>query len=284
MKRCLLVGINKYPGAPLNGTVNDVKLMYKILKEYYGFEQFKILTDEEGTKKKIIKELQWLVRGSQPGDTLYFHFSGHGSQVPVNDRTASYEPDGLDEIICNIDLDWDRPIRDDDLGNMFANLPQGVKTTVVLDSCHSGHGLKNPLPGGFKNRYLYPPPSKMLKSGQIELNDDLSYLTSRDSDDPVARTKPFLVTKLNPGDSILISGCKDNQYSADGVFNNIYHGALTYYLAQTLREANWTINYSDLVDILNKKMDKNGFDQDPQLEGSYDSTSGFFLGGLLNEK
>lgn len=280
MKRCLLVGINRYSGAPLNGTVNDIKLMYKILKEYYNFDQFKILTDEEGTKKKIIKELQWLVRGSQPGDILYFHFSGHGSQVPVNDRTASYEPDGLDEIICNIDLDWDRPIRDDDLGNMFANLPMGVKTTVVLDSCHSGHGLKNPLPGGYKNRYLYPPPSKMLKSGQIELNDDLSYLTSRVSDNPVARTKPFLVTKLNPGDSILISGCKDNQYSADGAFNGIYHGALTYYLAQTLKESNWSIYHEDLITILNDKMDFNGFEQDPQLEGSTDSINSFFLGGI----
>jgi metacaspase-1 len=280
MKRCLLVGINRYPGGnQLNGCVNDTKLVYKICKDIYKFDQFKILTDEEGTKKKIIKELQWLVRGVNPGDTLLFHFSGHGSQVPVNDRTASFEPDGLDEIICNIDLDWDRPIRDDDLGDMFERLPKGVKTTVILDSCHSGHGLKNPMPNGYKNRYLYPPPSKMLRHGHIELNDDLSYLTSRDAVNPVARTKPFLVTKLNPGDAVLISGCKDNQYSADGDFNSIYHGALTFYLAQTLKEHNWKIGYADLVTLLNEKMDQNNFEQDPQLEGSENATSGNFLGG-----
>ena len=279
MKRCLLVGINKYPGCPLDGCVNDVKIFYKITKEFYKFDQFKILTDEEGTKKKIIKELQWLVRGAQPGDQLLFHFSGHGSQVPVNDRTVGFEPDGLDEIICNIDLDWDRPIRDDDLGDMFSTLPKGVKTTVILDSCHSGHGLKNPLPNNYKNRYLYPPPSKMLRHGHIELNDDLSYLTSRTAKNLAARTKPFLVTRLNPGDAVLISGCKDNQYSADGEFNNIYHGALTFYLAQTLKESNWNIGYADLVTKLNEKMDENCFDQDPQLEGSFEATAGLFLGG-----
>ena len=281
MKRCLLVGINRYDGCPLNGCVNDILIMYKITKDIYKFDQFKTLTDEEGTKKKIIKELQWLVRGAQPGDQLLFHFSGHGSQVPVNDRTVGFEPDGLDEIICNIDLDWDRPIRDDDLGDMFSKLPKGVKTTVILDSCHSGHGLKNPLPNNYKNRYLYPPPSKMLRHGHIELNDDLSYLTSRTAKNLAARTKPFLVTRLNPGDAVLISGCKDNQYSADGEFNNIYHGALTFYLAQTLKESNWNIGYSDLVTKLNEKMDENCFDQDPQLEGSLEATAGLFLGGLV---
>lgn len=282
MKRCLLAGVNQYGGGnDLHGCVNDIKLLYKITKEFYKFHEFKILTDQECTKKRIIKELQWLVRGTHPGDTLLFHWSGHGSQVPVNDRTAAFEPDGLDEIICTVDLDWDRPLRDDDLGDMFLTLPEGVKTTVILDSCHSGHGLKNPMPGGYKNRYLYPPPSKMLRHGHIELNDDLSYLTSRDAINPAARTKPFLVTKLNPGDAVLISGCRDNQYSADGEFNEMYHGALTFYLAQTLKEHNWDVEYSDLVTELNDKMDINGFEQDPQLEGSINATDSLFLGGLV---
>ena len=266
MKRCLLAGVNHYGGGnDLQGCVNDIKLLYKICKEFYKFDEFKILTDAECTKKKIIKELQWLVRGTQSGDTLLFHWSGHGSQVPVTDRTSSFEPDGLDEIICNVDLDWDRPLRDDDLGEMFSTVPLGVNTTVILDSCHSGHGLKNPTPQGFRNRYLYPPPSKMLRHGHIELNDDLSYLTSRDAFNPAARTKPFLVTKLNPGDAVLISGCKDNQYSADGEFGGRYHGALTFFLAQTLKEHNWSIKYNDLVIILNDKMDINRFDHTKTL-------------------
>jgi hypothetical protein len=119
----------------------------------------------------------------------------------------------------------------------------------------------------------------MLRHGHIELNDDLSYLTSRDSINPAARTKPFLVTKLNPGDAVLISGCKDNQYSADGSFNEMYHGALTFYLAQTLRENDWNVGYTDLVTELNHKMDVNNFEQDPQLEGSESAINGLFLGG-----
>ncbi len=31
------------------------------------------------TKENLIKAMQWLVQGAAPGDSLLFHFSGHGT-------------------------------------------------------------------------------------------------------------------------------------------------------------------------------------------------------------
>ena len=59
----------------------------------------------------------------QPGDVLVFHYSGHGSQVP--DRHGDEVDDGLDEIICPYDLDWDDPFTDDDLYDIVQGLAGG---------------------------------------------------------------------------------------------------------------------------------------------------------------
>ena len=102
-KRALLVGINAYPTAPLRGCVNDVTEMKKVLQDLYGFQDITMLTDAAATTRAIMDALQKLVAGAAPGDILYFHYSGHGSQYPNNSGT-DIEPDGLDEIICPVDL------------------------------------------------------------------------------------------------------------------------------------------------------------------------------------
>lgn len=53
---------------------------------------------------------------SVDGDVLFFHFSGHGTQIP--DR-ASEESDGKDEAICPTDMNV---IADDDLRALFKPL------------------------------------------------------------------------------------------------------------------------------------------------------------------
>lgn len=87
------------------GCVNDVKNLSKFLIERHGFsvgsDSMVILTDEAKdpnfipTRRNIINAMQWLVAGVRPGDSLFFHFSGHGSQV--KDRDGD-EDDGYDEV------------------------------------------------------------------------------------------------------------------------------------------------------------------------------------------
>lgn len=277
MKRALLVGINTYPGCPLRGCVNDVLLMYKILTEKMGFTQsmIKVVLDKNATKKGIMDGLQWLTRDTKPGDQLFFHYSGHGSQVVSKDWTISAETDGRDEIICPVNMDFNDPFRDQTLGQYFKGLDPGVKSTVVLDCCHSGTGLRNtwktPIPfteDDWVNRFMPPPPENILENPEIKLDDDLNFLVLTHSDDAVQTQKRAFVNPVltGQGNTILISGCRDDQTSADAYIGGRYQGALTFLLAQTLMETQFRITYQTLVAQVNQKMKTQKFTQEPQLE------------------
>src|SRR6266480_897551 len=139
VKRALLIGINNYAAVPrLRGSVNDVETMRQVLVSRWGFAERNItmLTDERATRAGILRALDQLVKESGPSDTVYFHFSGHGSQV--KDLNGD-EEDGLDETIIPQDgRSGDvRDIIDDELDEIFARMkPRSVM--IVLDSCHSG--------------------------------------------------------------------------------------------------------------------------------------------------
>src|SRR6188472_3109164 len=85
-KRALLIGINEYalPGANLRGCVNDVHNVATALTDVYDFEPSAItmLVDDEATKAAMTAAIADLVDTAAPGDVLYLHYSGHGSNVP----------------------------------------------------------------------------------------------------------------------------------------------------------------------------------------------------------
>ena len=58
--------------------------------------------------------VQWLVEGAQSGDSLFFHYSGHGThQKDVSPDKD--ESDGQDEALCPSDYPTAGLIVDDDL-------------------------------------------------------------------------------------------------------------------------------------------------------------------------
>ena len=99
MKKALLVGIDNYsdPDANLSGCINDVALMHELLSQHYSFDTITTLKDEQATFENIITSLRQLVSDTLPNDTILFHYSGHGSQVPDDDND---ENDYLDECLC----------------------------------------------------------------------------------------------------------------------------------------------------------------------------------------
>lgn len=84
-RKALLIGINYFgQEGELRGCVNDVKNVSAFLIERYGYkrEDMVILTDDQQDprmipiKENILKAAAWLVRGAQPNDALFFHYSG----------------------------------------------------------------------------------------------------------------------------------------------------------------------------------------------------------------
>lgn len=158
-RRALLIGISDYSasqlGPPrtvpphrhwpdLGGPVNDVRAMQEVLIDVYGFRAGDIvtLTDQRATRVAILQAIhQHLVAPAAAGDTLFFYFGGHGSQVR---NSASEEPDRLDESIVPADSAVGAAdIRDKELRRLFNRiLDRGAKLTVFLDHCHSGSGAR----------------------------------------------------------------------------------------------------------------------------------------------
>lgn len=150
-RRALLIGCS-YPGssAQLNGCINDVQCIQFCLKKRFGFtdQQILVLRDDQrhpdfiSTKANIYRGIQWLMADQQPGDSLFFHFSGHGSQQ--YDRNGD-EEDGYDETICPTDFRHAGQIVDDELNALMVRpLLPGVTLHAVIDACHSGTALDLP--------------------------------------------------------------------------------------------------------------------------------------------
>lgn len=140
-KRAVLVGIN-YPGTDgeLKGCLNDVSRMRRCLLDRFGFDDdgIRVLADADPstpppTGANIRLELERLVANARPGDALFFHYSGHGLQLPA--ETGEDDDTGYDECIVPCDLNL---IKDQDFTELVAKVPDGCRFTMVSDSCHSG--------------------------------------------------------------------------------------------------------------------------------------------------
>ena len=86
-----LVGCNYFnTGNELHGCINDVESMNKVLVHRFGFEpdDIQVLTDVPGapvmpTGANIRLALRRMVDRAEPGDVLFFHYSGHGTLIPA---------------------------------------------------------------------------------------------------------------------------------------------------------------------------------------------------------
>ncbi len=259
-KRALMVGINAYKDGALNGCVNDVVHVNQVITRHFGFTdntQKRMLTDASATTQNIIDRLEWLVDDAQAGDVLYFHYSGHGSQMVDTDYDLDIEPDGLDEIICPIDLNWrDLVVKDDDFARIFSALPEGVNLTVALDCCHSGDGLREFSMTPNKTRHLPVPADIMNRSFDKNL-------------DPKARGLYIdrNVHTVEDQKGVLVSGCRSDQTSADAWIQKArkYMGAFTNYMTEALSANNWDLTYADLIVETNKLLEHHGYEQRPEL-------------------
>lgn len=262
-KYALLVGINKYlePGNDLQGCVNDVMDMAELLTTQYGFKQdnIRILTDARATQQNILERLEWLVSDTKPGDMLVWHYSGHGSQVRC--RNGDELDDGMDEIICPHDLDWDNPFTDDMIASYFKRIPEGSVLEFICDACHSGsmdRGMTN-NPHYKKAKFIAPPPDIAWRGKGLGLKVK-AFGTKGTRDDANINVH---ITNLR---NILLSGCRDNQTSADAYFDGRYNGALSYYLIKSLSKhpSSRVQNHAAVL----QGLVSGGYDQVSQLSGS----------------
>ena len=154
----LLIGANQYPALEerwwLKGPANDVQLVATYLTTEapvpFPADHVTVLSDgvagaEAPTLAAIRGAFAELTAEVQPGDFVYLHFSGHGTQAPARD--PSTELDGLDELFLPVDIGpWsdqvsavENALVDDEIGALIDGLrAKGANVWAVFDSCHSG--------------------------------------------------------------------------------------------------------------------------------------------------
>lgn len=170
-RKALLVGIN-YVGMKeeIRTCNDDARRMASFIGERgFGSQdtgQHWTLTDDNDqgmpTKQNIMRGIDWLVEGAQPGDALFLHFSGHGAEFKDDEAADGGEEDGLFEEALlpadfkNKDHGGYRIIRDDEIvRQLVVRLPPGVRLTIVCDCCHSGTMVDLPYKlKAHKNGYI----------------------------------------------------------------------------------------------------------------------------------
>jgi len=284
-KKALLIGIN-YIGQQyqLSGCINDVHHIREVLLTKFGFtdspDKMIILTDDQKdplkipTRKNMLNAMKWLVQGSKPGDSLFFHFSGHGSQKKDQDGD---EVDGYDETILPVDYKKSGQIVDDEMNAIMVRpLPEGVRLTAIFDSCHSGTALDLPYVYADDGKLVVqkgPSSVKMLTetfnnfaTGNVvgAINSVFNLVESDKIKKNSAKAKKKTEeTKSTFADVIMFSGCKDNQTSADSKVNSIATGAMSYAFIKAIMTSNNNLSYLQLLKETKKHLAN--YSQKPQL-------------------
>lgn len=256
-KFALLIGINYYdhPENQLTGCINDIKMMrnYLIQNKGYLSENILVLRDDNTTFEKptrniILSKMNQLIEKANLNNSpeIFFHYSGHGS---FQKDTNGDEADKRDELIVPCDL---LMISDDEIRNIFNKLNGNTTLYTVMDCCYSGTNVDLP--------YVYNT-NKLTKN--LVLFEDNSKVYNM-----------MLNKKIYS-----ISGCKDNQTSADAynvykVYNDsdprfsidasdLNGGALTSILLELLKTGQYT--FTNILNQLQTNLINKGFTQLPLL-------------------
>ncbi|MBV6622725.1 MAG: caspase family protein [Rivularia sp. (in: Bacteria)] len=228
-KLALLVGINDYSGdlLPLGGCVNDVMLQKQLLIHRFGFNPQDIitLTDSQATRKGILTAFeQHLINQAKPGDTVVFHFSGHGGRVLDPDKDSS---DGYNSTLIPIDSGNNSSggTVEEIMGHTLFLLMYALKTdnvTMVLDSCHSG-GAKR---GNFVVRSRSGSRKLQVSPNELEYQRSLLKRINLSPEDFIR------LRRENIAKGVVIASAKRDQLALDASFDDFSAGAFTYLFTQ----------------------------------------------------
>ena len=191
-----------------------------------GFSVSSLLT-KAATRGAVTQAIRSHAQSLVSGDIFMLSYSGHGGQLP--DLNAD-EDDGEDETWCL----FDGELVDDELYAALGAFAAGVRVLVFSDSCHSGSVVKAAfyatsadgsraarVASGFTGReevrYRAMPPAVALRT----------YQANQALYDPILNDRSIRGSAEKVKASVLlISGCQDNQLSADGTFNGLFTGTL----------------------------------------------------------
>ncbi len=271
----LLIGINTYQHArPLEGAVNDVEVLKKVLTTKWGFaaSDIRTLTEQNATHANILRELNALQTRSAAGDFVLVYFSGHGTSA--TDTSSSLALPHTSGAFVPVDLPAMDSVRKMDqaalekvlivgrthLRPIFTKLEQDRQVFVISDACYSGNMVRS------------------LKSGQ-----SMRYLPIQSGGDSMASTQPIATAApvVYPYKRLVfLSASSEGQPALDinkelltgnPTLDNKPHGAMTDALLRVFTgkvpadiNGDGRLNYAEVHQAVLQFMATRGYDQVPQ--------------------
>ena len=281
----LLVGIDQYDRRsyvpPLRGCVNDIKAMKTYLQNRATNAQqlhVQTLVDEQATRQAIIDAFRNHLQQAQAGNTVLFYYAGHGSQSKAPEEFWLIDPDRLNETLVCYDSrtegGWD--LTDKELAKLISEVgDRNPHITVVLDCCHSGSGTRSLGLAGTQAKFSKRrapmdlrdrPPSTFIVS-PVDIQQQAN---RRSLQAPGLRTCISQSGwQMSQGRHILMAACRDSEEASEYSANNLYCGAFSHFLLDTLQEAKGELTYRDLFNATHSKLCAQVSDQSPQLEAIF---------------
>ncbi|MBX7166826.1 MAG: caspase family protein [Pirellulales bacterium] len=304
-RKALLVGINEYPTPEncLEGCVNDAFLTSSVLQEV-GFkpEEIRLLLNERATTAGILERFGWLLEDAQPGDQLFFFYSGHGGVLPS--YNAESVVDSLHECLVPHDYDGTEAhcITDAKLFQLYSQIPYETVFVMALDCCHSGGMTRG---NGPRVRGLDPPDDirhRMLRWDPIrqlwvarklpQINQDLGGTEKQRREFAgdsgavlrLGTAMPLRTLKQADYDQVrqerdhkgpympmILLACAADEFALEYVHGSVSYGSFTYVMTKTLRESyrvqGKTLTFRELVDATKKELVEIGVNQTPDISG-----------------
>lgn len=236
-KLALLIGINNYQNFEnLKGAITDISLQRELLIHRFGFnpQDILVVSDEseiKPTRQGILQAFEeHLIKQAKPGDTVVYHFSGHGSQV----LDSGFE-DNLNSTFVpsdrTISLVGNQKQVSDITGKTLFLLMSAIDTenlTVVLDSCYSGGGKRGNLT------------IRSIEGGKEYIPSDLEreYQQKWLSDLDISPQELEQRRKQGIAKGVVIASARKNQIASEAYLDDFVTGAFTYLMTQYLWQEN----------------------------------------------
>ncbi len=280
----ILIGASTYPGLDerywLKGPANDVRLVQTYLTTAapvpFAAENIAVLADgvtEPPTLAAIRGAFAALTARVEPGDFVYLHFSGHGTQSPA--LNPDTELDGLDELFLPTDIGaWSDDVGvvknalvDDEIGQLIDGLrAKGADVWAVFDSCHSGTVTR-----------AAPMDSEEVRTRQLP-PDALGIpepAATRSVGDPRAAPEAPIDAGDEPGSFVAFFAAQTNEVTPEknlpkGKPGRVPQGVFTYALFEVLAEYP-AATYGQIgQEVLRKYATKSLARSTPMFEGDLD--------------
>lgn len=277
----LLIGIDGYKPnrlyKNLKGCVRDINLVASYLLDTLKFPSeriFKLTSpnpevaetietkDLLPTYENIVAKFKAITEIAKPGEQVYVYYSGHGGRA-----TTIYPEvkgaDQYDEGIVPMDIgDGGRYLLDVELVMLLKRMTdKELIVTLIMDSCHSGGETRGDAAirsGGDTD--TKPPEKKSLVAEDKELIANWKALTEG-GDGEIAWVPPAK-------NYLLLAACRPNEYAYEYAFDGKErHGALTYWLIQTLATSSKGLSFRKLYDRVCAQIQSKFPQQLPMLIG-----------------